>query len=230
MSKKILLTLMLCFAMILVAACQPEPPPPPPEPEIPPEPTPAEYHQQLRSVMGDLLMSGIAAPHDSLIPDMITQLQGRRTQLLTTDNGREALNMITRDVDAALKVSRDEERWRKIAILCRIYMVFQPDNNRYEKTREYAELMLKRPILTVTGFIELDNDLYVFIDLFDPNDGEVTAYRVREGEEFLNVMRIVKIIGNQQAIEVEYLPLHYTWECVGPKLRDKVGPDRKVER
>lgn len=228
MNKKVTLVVFVCLALILIAACKPAPPPPPPTPPPPPEPTPEEYHQQLRGLMGNLLMSGIQAPDDALIPDLLSQLQAKKLQLTATENGRQSLNLITRDVEESIKVAREEERWRKISALCRVYQVFQPENTRFEKAREYADLMIKRPILVVTGFMELDNELYVFIDLFDPTTGKTTAYRVREGEEFHTTMRLVKIIGNQQSIEVEYLPLNYSWECVGPKKRDTLGPDRKA--
>lgn len=229
MKKKVTLVVLFCLALFLVAACKPEPPPPPPQPEVPPEPTPEEYYQQLRSVMGNMVMSGTPAQDDSLIPGVLDQLRGRKTQLSGTENGRTALGMITRDIEASIKVSREEERWRKLSALCRAYMIFEPDNTRFEKTREYADLMIKRPVLTVTGFMELDNELYVFIDLFDPTDGKITAYRVREGEEFHKVLRLVKIIGNQQSVEVEYLPLNYSWECIGPKKRDVIGPNVKKQ-
>lgn len=175
--------------------------------------------------MGNLLLSGIQAQHDSLIPDLLNQLQSRKVQLSASENGRAALQMLSKDVEESIKVAREEERWRKIAALCRTYKVLHPENPRFDRTQEYAELMLKRPVLTVTGFMELDEEIYVFIDLFDPTDGKTTAYRVREGEEFHTNMRLVKIIGNQYSIEVEYLPLNYSWECIGPKKRDVLGPN-----
>lgn len=218
--KKIfpLLTL-ICLLLVLVAACAPEPPPPPPEPEEPPEPTPEEYRQQLRSMMGSLLQPGIPLSGE---PPII-ELQGRKTQLMATDNGRAALGMITRDIEDAIRLNKEEERWPKLAALCRAFRVLQPDNTRYEKTREYADLMMKRPRITVTGFMELDKELYVFIDLFDRETGATSSHRVREGEEFYSTMRLVRIIGNQQSVEVEYLPLSYTWICDGPKERARAN-------
>ena len=218
------LWVLLCLSLVLIAACAPEPPPPPPEPEIPPEPSPEEYRQQLRGIMGPMVQSGVAAQPDTMVPGILDQLQGRKLQLMATENGRTAIQMITRDIEENIRVAREEERWRKISALCRAFRVFQPDNTRYEKQREYADLMVTRPNLMVTGFMELDNELYVFIDLFDPTDGKTTAYRVREGEEFHGNMRLVRIIGNQHSVEVEFLPLHYTWICVGPKKRDIIGP------
>lgn len=231
MKIKVLLFIMICLVVI---SCKPAPPPPPPEPEVPPELTKEEYYGQLRTMMGPLLQSGIVAPDDSTIPGLINQLQGKKMTLMLTENGRGALEMITRDIEESIRVARQEERWRKLSILCRVFKVFQPDNNKYTKTQEYADLMVKRPVLTITGFMELDNELYVFVDAFDPTLGTVFRYKVREGDEFhkpdyfrTNMLRLVKIIGNQQSVEVEYLPLNYSWICIGPKKRDVLGPNER---
>ncbi len=235
MKNKITVVSLLLLVLVMLSSCKPEPPPPPPPPP-PPEPTAEEYYQQLRTLMGNLLLSGIEAQPDSTIPELLTQLNGRKAQLSASENGRGALQMLSRDVEEAIRVSREQERWRKISALCRVYLTLHPDNTRFEKTREYADLMLQRPVLKVTGFMELDNELYVFIDLFDPKTGETKAYKVREGEEFharegedFHIMRLVKIIGNQYSVEVEYLPLNYSWECIGPKKRDVLGPNIKKQ-
>jgi hypothetical protein len=236
MKNIILPAVVLCLLLGFVVACAPEPPPPPPEPENlpPPEPSPEDYRQQVRSILSSYLMTGISAPDDSLLPDIISQVQSRRAQLIASENGRQGLQLVIADVDESIKLAREEERWRKISGLCRIYKALQPENSRYDKLQLYSDEMVKRPLLTVTGFIELDNELYVFIDLFDPTTGETTPYRSREGEEFherngKTVMRLVRIVGNKQSIEVEYLPINYSWLCVGPKERSRVGPNLKAE-
>ncbi len=211
---------LLALLVLLVSACTPEPPPPP-EDEPPPEPTPAEYHQQLRGVFGAMLQPGVPAPPDPSIQDLLNQAQSRRLQLTATENGRGGLALITRDVDDAIRAARDEERWRKIKALCMLYGILQPGNERYAKVAEHAEIMLNRPQVTVTGFIELDGELYAFMDLFDPKTGETTNYRRREGEEFHGVMRLVSIIGNQQSVELEYLPARYIWSVPGPRERSR---------
>lgn len=218
-------TLMALLALLLLfmAACTPEPPPPEPEDEPPPEPTPAEYHQQLRGVFGALLQPGVVAPPDDSIQGMLTQAQSRRAQLTATENGRGGLALITADVEDAIRAARDEERWRKVKALCMLHGILQPGNERFARVLEYAEIMLNRPRITVTGFVELDGELYAFMDLFDPKTGETTNYRRREGEEFHEVMRLVRIVGNQQAVEVEYLPARYIWNVPGPRERGRTG-------
>ncbi len=225
MNKNIVTVLLLALSLFAAAACERQPPPPPPEPENapPPEPTPEEYRAQMKGTMGQLLQPGAPPPPDMTIQDIINQMQSRRLQLTATDNGRGALQLITTDVDEAIRGAREEEQWVKIKALCMVYAALQPGNERYNKLMEQAQIMINRPKITVTGFVELDGELYAFIDLFDPKTGQSTNYRCREGEEFHGVMRLVRIIGNQQSIEVEYLPARYVWNVPGPRERAKSG-------
>lgn len=217
------LFIVLTFAF---TACQPPPPPPPPEPvvpEEPPEPTPDVYQGQVKSLLGTLLIPGTPAPPDDAIQGIISQVQTKRSQLALTENGVQAISLITRDVDESIRVTKEEERWKKVKALCMIYSALQPGNERYSSLLEQASMMMNRPEITVTGFVELDGELYAFLDLFDPKTGEATSYRRREGEEFHDVMRIVRIVGNQQSVEVEYLPARYVWTLPGPRERAKTG-------
>jgi len=224
MKLKIALLLMMVGLSVLVVACQkPEPPPPPPPaaPPPPPEPTPEAHYGQLKSILGTLLFPGTAAPPDGMIQGMIDQMQSRRMQLAMTENGQKAIAMMTRDIDEGIRVSREEESWTKVKALCMIYAALQPGNERYSTLMEQATIMMNKPQITVTGFVELDGELYAFMDLFDPKTGETTRYRRREGEEFHDVMRIVRIVGNQQSVEVEYLPARYIWTVPGPRERSR---------
>ena len=216
--------MMLIGLSVMLVACQkpePEPEPAPKENLPPPEPTPDVYHGQLKGVLGTLLIPGTAPPPDSMIQGIINQIQSRRGQLTMTENGQTAIGMITRDVDDAIRISKDEESWTKVKALCMIYAALQPGNERYSSTQEQATIMMNRPQITITGFVELDGELYAFMDLFDPKTGETTQYRRREGEEFHDVMRIVRIVGNQQSVEVEYLPARYIWTVPGPRERSR---------
>lgn len=216
--SSIFLLMLLAAALVFLPACTPEPEPEP-EDEPPPEPTPEEYRQQLRGVIGTLTMPGVPAPPDPTIQDILNQVQSRRMQLAATENGRRAIQLITQDVDEAIRTARSEEEWRKVKALCMLFMALQPGNERYASLMERAEIMMNRPQITVTGFVEVDGELYAFMDLFDPKTGTTTNYRRREGEEFHDVMRLVRIVGNQQAIEVEYLPVRYIWTVPGPRYR-----------
>ena len=224
MKYNLFVIMLLIGLSVMLVACQqpePEPPPEPEEPEEPPEPSPEVYYGQIKGVLGQLLIPGVPAGDDAFIQGALNQVQSRRMQLAMTENGQQAINMVTRDVDEAIKVAKDEERWKKVKALCMAYAALQPGNERFSTLQEQATVMMNRPQITVTGFVELDGELYAFMDLFDPKTGETEQYRRREGEEFHEVMRIVRIIGNQQSVEVEYLPARYIWTVPGPRERSR---------
>lgn len=218
------ITIFLLIALsITFSACQKPEPEPEPEPirKEPVEPSPEQHHGQLKSVLGVLIIPGTPAPADPVIQGTITQLQSRRSQLSLTDNGRSAIQMATRDIEDAIRRGKEEERWTKIKALCMTYSALQPGNERYASLLEHATMMRNKPKVTVEGFLELDGELYAFLELFDPKTGETLRYRRREGEEFHDVMRVVRIIGNQQSVEVEYLPARFLWTIPGPRERSK---------
>ncbi len=223
MKRNIFLIMLCAFVLVTFAACEPEPEPEPEEPEKPPEPTAEELYQRIKGLMGQLLVPGMVAPPDDMIQETLGQVQSRRSQLALTENGRNAIQMISRDVDDAIREARREERWRKVKALCMVYAALQPGNERFASLMEQAEMMMNRPQITVTGFVELDGELYAFLELFDPGTGETEQYRRREGEEFHDVMRLVRVVGNQQAVEVEYLPARFVWEVPGPRERARSG-------
>jgi hypothetical protein len=89
--------------------------------------------------------------------------------------------------------------------------------------------MLARPKVEVTGFITVDNDLYTFVRVTEKVTEKVETFKVREGEEFFEpvdpktkqkkpaVLRLVRVIGDQQAVEFLYVPANDTWEVKGPR-------------
>ena len=223
-----IITIILLFIVlpVMFTACQkpePEPEPEPVQEAPPPEPTPDVYQGQVKSLLGTLIIPGTPAPDDNMIQGIISQVQSKRSQLVLTENGIQGIALVTRDVDEGIRVAKEEERWKKVKALCMIYAALQPGNERYSSLLEQATTMMNRPQITVTGFVELDGELYAFLDLFDPKTGETTSYRRREGEEFHDVMRIVRIVGNQQSVEVEYLPARFVWTIPGPRERAKSG-------
>jgi len=223
MKHKYIPILLIALLSLAFVACQPPEPEPEPESEEPPEPSPEQYYQQIKNTLGSLLTPGTPAPPDNVIQEAISQVQLRRQQLSMTENGRAAIQMISRDVDESIRETRREGRWKKVKALCVLHTALQPGNERHASLLEHADLMLGCPRITITGFLELDGEIYAFLDLFDPKTGETTPYRRREGEEFHDVMRIVRIVGNQQSVEVEYLPARHVWTVPGPRERARSG-------
>jgi hypothetical protein len=90
--------------------------------------------------------------------------------------------------------------------------------------------MMARPKVDVSGFLEADkNNLYVFLTVTDPITNKTESFKVREGEEFYEpidpntkqkksaILRLVRIIGDQQSVEILYIPASDTWVVPGPK-------------
>jgi len=56
----------------------------------------------------------------------------------------------------------------------------------------------------------------VFFDITDANTGKVESYKVREGEDFHEVLQLVRIIGRRDAAELLYKPVNQTWTVKAP--------------
>jgi hypothetical protein len=85
----------------------------------------------------------------------------------------------------------------------------------------------------VTGFVQTGGEVYTFLEVTDPESSAKETFKVREGEEFYRpakigsvpnnseVLRLVRIIGNQQEVEIEYKLANFLWKVPGPRTRDK---------
>jgi len=98
-----------------------------------------------------------------------------------------------------------------------LYQVVEPGSDRFKKIEERADLMLARPDVHVRGFVQVENELYAFLEVLNLKTREVTTHKVREGEEFYDVLRLIRIVGNQQAVEILYIPANDTWTVQGPR-------------
>ncbi len=234
MPNKCLVICLILLAMVAVTACQPPPPPPPPTPPPPPEPTPDQHAENARKALGPLLGESPLPPGgQSALDPLVSAFSGVKGQLSATENGRGGLAIIQREVEDTIKKMRDQARWRKVRVLCDVYKVLQPGSDRYAKLERDAELMMAKPEVVSTGFVQTGADLYAFLEVSDPINGGKETFKVREGEEFYRpaklgnqpnsseVLRMVRIIGNQQEVEIEYKPANFLWQIPGPRTRDK---------
>ena len=213
----------------LLAACsQPAPPPPPPN-QPPPEPPAEQPDGAIKSYLYPRLNDG---PIDlNTIPSMVGTAGTIRASKSVTDNGRQALNMLIRDVEDSIRKNREANKWRKVKAGCLVFEALQPGSDRYAKIKQEANLMLARPKVEVTGFMESGSDTFIFLATTNNLTGEKKTFKVREGEEFYappkigdepntqNLLRVVRIIGNKQAVELEYKLVNYIWQVEGPRAR-----------
>lgn len=233
MQKKWLILCVVLLALFTVNACTPPPPPPPPAPPPPPPPTPEEEAAKARTALGALLVDGPLTGDPAAAASLAMSFSGVKSQLSATENGRAGLAIIQREVEDSMKKSREASRWRKVKLLCEVYKVIQPGSDRYAKLERDAEMMMARPEVVVTGFVQTGGEIYAFLEVKDPISGAKETFKVREGEEFYHpdkigsqpnsseVLRLVRIIGNQQEVEIEYKVANFLWKVPGPRTRDK---------
>jgi hypothetical protein len=139
-------------------------------------------------------------------------------------NGDQALERTRADFDRMLANSQDFGKWRFIRCVLDLYKMLpgmQDKFSKYALLEQRTDLMLARPEVRSTGFVEVDGDMFAFVRVIDPNSGYTESLRVREGEEFYKdangnyILKLIRIIGNKEKLEVEYLPLADTWEVHG---------------
>lgn len=119
--------------------------------------------------------------------------------------------------EGIIVAEKQRERWQIVKGACVAFKVVAPESQRYKKVEEEADLILARPITNLDGFIDVAGETNVFFRVLD--EGTYTKYQVREGEEFHEVFQLVRIIGDQQAVEILYKPMDSTYIVKGPKER-----------
>lgn len=216
------------IALVLLAGCEREPPPPP-EPEGPPPKTANEIYSDYRAAVKPLIDG--AGPQGQIgygqADPIVSEFTKVRGQNRSEINEPEAAGKIESDVSAAIPKARDNEQWYAVDGLLKLHALLNPNSQRHQPLRRRADLMLARPWVKVTGFAEIDpGDLVTFMTVTDPKTRESESLKVREGEEFFPgaddkpVLRLIRVIGAQSGVELEYLRLPgHTWEVPGPDSR-----------
>lgn len=212
--------LAVMFALVLLASCKEKAPPPPPQAPPPPEPTAEEIYREMRGglqMFWDPIEGKAPGLEDGPRDQGIAHLTTCKGKYSSKENGRAALERIGRDIDNIIREAKEGNRWKLIKGCCMLYQVVEPGSDRYKKVEERADLMLARPDVHVRGFVQIGNDLYAFLEVLNLKTREVSTFKVREGEEFYDVLRLMRIVGNQQAVEILYIPANDTWTVQGPR-------------
>lgn len=218
------------ITLILLAGCKEEPPPEPVAVEPPPktmQEISGEYSAALQPLFaGAQKGAGFVYGMDDPI---ISAFNTVRSQYSVPKEINEpaAAAQIEEQVSAQIKIARDAEEWFALNGLLKVHAILNPTSQRHQQLRKKTDLMMERPLVKCTGFATIDgDDLMAFLDVTDPKSFQVTSVRVREGEEFYpdaegkSILRLVKVIGAQSGLEMEYMRLPgETWEIPGPENR-----------
>ncbi|HOQ31227.1 MAG TPA: hypothetical protein PLA12_01825 [Candidatus Hydrogenedens sp.] len=214
--------------------CSKPPPPPPPQQE-PPPPSPEQIQSEMRSAIQpwvDAVVNNTRLPQDQQ-DTIVNNFRGIKAKYSAIENGKIAISRIAPEIEENIRKARDNQRWALVIAGINIYDVLRPGasapDGKYARLKERAELMLSRPRVEVTGFLQAENDLYVFLNVTDTKTNKTENFKVREGEEFYEPenpqtkqkepakLRIVRVIGDQQSVEILYIPANDTWIVPGPK-------------
>ncbi|HPO15659.1 MAG TPA: hypothetical protein PLI09_19615 [Candidatus Hydrogenedentes bacterium] len=215
----------LIFALIAAVAitgCTPKAPEPAPKPENlpPPDPTPEEYFNKDLKPILDVLSrqaNGGAPLQPAEKDEAVGKVGSAKSRCSATENGRQALVRMKGAIEDLVKKGRDGNMWLVVKGCCQVYSALQPGSDRYVKLEQRAELMLKRPVVKVQGFFNIDGQIYAFLQVTDPGAAKPESCKVREGDEFHGVLKLVRIIGDRQSVEILYIPVNDTWIVEGPR-------------
>ena len=209
MRKLMLLGLIGVFA--LTGCSQPEPPP---EDLPPPPPTADELYGQMRAPLEPLFSSAASgAPiTNAQRNEAVNGLRPVYARMAAEPNGGEAKVRMERDVEDMIKQAVKGENYRVVKGAIESYKIFKPGEKKYDADEEYADLVLARPAVKIRGFFAVDGEPVVFVEVTDADDAtKKETYKVREGEDFHEVLQLQRVIGNNQGIELLYLPIDQKW-------------------
>lgn len=201
--KRFAVLAILC--LIVLGACKKEPEPPPAPPPPPPPTAEALESRVMEKV----------APLVNPFPDGGKELRetlSREVASLKTElNGSSAQKRIANNFVDKLKEATEAELWDLVLNLCEGIDVLDPANTRTQRVRQRALDEKNRPVVKMTGVMEVDNVPNVFLEIYLPETGQTEHEQVREGEEFHGLI-LERIIGNNQGVRLKYLKTDATFD------------------
>lgn len=195
-----------------------------PEPVAPPPPPPKSA-----SVIANELKNSVAilwrpyqsggasltdADRQQAVSSVTSALGSARREL----HGTEGIGIFRGEVTDLIKTARDDTRWNLVLGAIMVYEAIEPGEERYGRLKQRAIDIINRPEVKSRGFVETDGNLIAQVDVKDKQTGMMKTYWVSEGELFHNdEVKLVRIIGNQSGLELEYMKTNDTWQIKGPK-------------
>ncbi len=177
---------------------------------VAPVETPEQIATKIRTPLAPL-KAALNGP-DDLTPEvkakMVTDTRGAITTNTATENGKQAIAQVATEMEGIVRAARDAKKWQTTLAAIELVEIMAPGNTKYAKIKEQCNLYLSLPKVTIKGFFNVDtrkDEIYAFLHLKN-SDGTQKDVKVRPGEEF-DGCRFVRIIGNQQGVELEFLKL-----------------------
>ena len=219
------IVLPMLLGLLTLAGCTPKEEPKP-ENAPPPPPTAEEQYAKLRGPVEPMFASvnnsGFSNAQRSQAVEGLRTAKNQLTAEMATPQGINippALKRIQGDIENLIRDAKKADNQRVVKGGIEAYKIFQPADKRWDEDEKYADLILARPSVAIDGFFDLDVETYVFAEVTDANTGKKDTYKIREGEDFHEVLQLVRIIGRRDAIEILYKPVNQTWTVKSPSKK-----------
>lgn len=216
------LLLSFCCGIVLAGCAQKPPEPPKEEPK---DPSVAEYSKKLRDAapfygtLGGLSDEMVLAGAEAAKNGLRSTASG-----CTTENGQAAVNQFADELLNSARAYRDQEKWGAVYGCCMLHAGLTNNEEPTKRMKARADQILSRPQIKVQGFMESGSQLFISLRCKDLKSGAVADYRLQEGEEFGMGLKIVRILGNRQGIEIQDLTNSDTWEVYDVPSTPKEEP------
>jgi len=149
-----------------------------------------------------------------------TDLLNAKNKHSGTDYGQKGLkrvaNMFERDITKGYEQGPNNRKMYNVVFMaCDLLEVLEPESTMLSRYRQLAKDQLNRPEVKITGSTTMDGETTWFFQVTLPETGTMESVRARKGDEFYG-LRFVNVLGNNRAVELEYLKLNERFIVPGP--------------
>lgn len=212
MLRKRVYAAVFVLAAMVVTGCNQAPPPPPPPQPIGPQ-TKQEVLALVLPALAPIERMLAMPPNTGGISEadraaVMAQLGEAVAKYGSLPFGREALVDVGYKIAEMGKKASEQERWRLALVCVDAFDILQMESLTVSRLGDRAKTMMEQPTVRVRGFMEdqQTRSLYVFLELVNRKTGAVEKAQIREGEE-IDGIRLIKVIGRNQKVRVEYLKI-----------------------
>lgn len=194
------LLVLVCMAGAVVG-CKEKEPPPPAEPPPPPPPTPEEIAAKIvaESGIGDPLPQ-TGAPFPQEASDKLkNRLRSAKNANSTTPDGQRALQLVNQQLDQRIRALEGIQAWEYVLGHIQAFEILNPGSPKWQTTKEQAQSELRKPQITIVGFMQDTAILRFYL----PVTQEEVRESMRAGEEMHGVT-LMEVIGNNQGVRLKY--------------------------
>lgn len=194
-------TAIIAILAVALTACQKEEEP---EEEVAPPPTPQEI------AAGIIQKAGLNSPQPK--PDLLQVLQQEKNANVGSQDGKDALLIVSHKVDERIRAAEDMKSWQAVLQYVKASKILRPETKRYDALEKRAVTELKRPEVDLKAFFDVGNGQTVAIlEFYLPLEGETVSERMRPGEEAYG-LKLAQILGNNSGVRMEYLETGETYD------------------